>query len=115
MQKLPEVPVMKWDDAYAKKEPSRQKKEVCFFSVATSRVITPKSILLLMEGTTRLSLDDALANLSTSSNCLFYQQLKTPNNGLITESQLRHHITDLTTTTENTRFRHISQKCLIHC
>ena len=73
MQKLPEAPDKKRSDACAKeKELSRQKKESHSFSAVTSRMTTPKSILLVVEGTTCLSLDDALANLSTSSSRLFY-------------------------------------------
>ena len=62
-----------------KKEPSRRKKEACAFSAVTSRVATPKSFLLRVEGAMRPSLDDALANLSTSSSRLFYQRPTTKN------------------------------------
>ena len=54
------------------KEPSRQKKESCSFSAVTSRVITPKSFLVVVGGAMCLSLVDLLANLSTSSSHLFY-------------------------------------------
>ena len=65
MQKLPEVPDRKRDDACTKKDPSWQKKESCSLSAVNSGVTTPKSFLLLMEGTMCPSLDDVLANLST--------------------------------------------------
>ena len=71
MQKLPKAPDKKRCDACAK--PSRQKKEACAFPAVTSRVTTPKYFLLLVKGAMRLSLDDALADLSTSSSRLFYQ------------------------------------------
>ena len=61
-----------------KKEPSRQKKEICALSAVTSGVTTPKFFLLLVEGAMSPSLDDALANLSTSSR-LFYQRPTTKN------------------------------------
>ena len=73
MQKLPESPDRKRGDACAKKEPSRLKKEACFLSAVTSGVTTPKSLLLLMEGAMRPSLEDVLANLSTSSSRLCNQ------------------------------------------
>ena len=79
MQKLPEAPDRKRSDACAKKEPSRQKKETRPLLAVTSRVTTPKSVLLLVEGAMRLSLDGVLANLSTSSSCLFYQWPMTKN------------------------------------
>ena len=66
IQKFPEAPDKKRVGACIKKEPSRQKKEVRSLSTVTSRVKTPKSFLLLVEGAMRLSLDDALANLSTA-------------------------------------------------
>ena len=72
MQKLPEAP-------NRKKGPSRKKKETCSLSAMTSRVSTPKSFLLWVEGAMRPSLDDSLANLSTSSSRLFYQWLTTKN------------------------------------
>ena len=98
-----------------KKEPSQQKKEACAHSAVTSGVKTPKSFLILVEGTMRPSLKDVLAILSTNSSRLFYQRptTKTTNNGLVKIT--RHRITDLTATTENTGFRHISQKRLSHC
>ena len=40
-------------------------------SAVTSGVTTPKSFLLVVEGVMRLSLDYALANLSTRSSRLF--------------------------------------------
>ena len=77
MQKLPEAPDRKRGSACTK-EPSQQKKEACALSTVTSRVTTPKSFLLV-EGAMHPSLDDVLANLSTSSSCLFYQQPTTKN------------------------------------
>ena len=73
MEKLPEPPGRKSGDACAKKETSRQKKDASSTSSGTNEVTTPKSFLLLVEGTIRPSLDDALAYLSTSSSRLFYQ------------------------------------------
>ena len=75
MQKLPEAPDRKRDDACAKNEPSRPKKE----PPSLSAVTTPKSFSLLVGGAMRPSLYDALANLSTSSSRLFYQWLTTKN------------------------------------
>ena len=85
MQKLPEAPDRKRGDVCAKKELSRQIKEARPLSAVISGVTTPKSFLLLVKGAMRLSLDDALANLSTCSSCLFYQRpkTKTPNNGFV--------------------------------
>ena len=74
MQKLPEAPDSKRGDACVKKEPSQRKKEACFLSAVISGVTTPKSFLLLVEGTMPLSLDNTLANLSTSSSHLYYQR-----------------------------------------
>ena len=54
------------------KELSRQKKKSRSLSAVTSGVTTPKSFLLVVEGAMRPSLEDALANFSTSSNRLFY-------------------------------------------
>ena len=79
MQKLAETPDRKWGDTCAKKEPSRQKKEAHALSTVTSGMTTPKSFLLLVEGTMHPSLDNALANLSTSSIHLFYQWPMTKN------------------------------------
>ena len=79
MQKLPEAPDRKRGDACAKEEPSRQKKEAHAVLAVTSGVTTPKSFLLLVEGAMCPSLDDALANLSTSSSRLFYQRPTTKN------------------------------------
>ena len=106
MQKLPETPNRKRGGACAKKEPSCQKKETCSLSTVTSGVTTPESILLLVEGTMRPSLDDAVANLSTSSSSFFKQRPTIKKHQIMdsSKSQLRHHITDLTITTENTRF-----------
>ena len=70
MQKLPEAPDKKRGDACVKKELSQQKKEACSLSAVISGVTTSKSFLLLVEGTMHLSLDDMLANLSTSSRHL---------------------------------------------
>ena len=73
MQKLPEAPDRKRGDAYAKKRKlSRQKKESRSLSPVISGVTTPKSFLLVVEGATRPSLDNALANFSTCSSHLFY-------------------------------------------
>ena len=66
MQKLPVAPDRKKGDACAKKEPSRQKKEAPSFSAVTSEVTTPKSLLLLVKGAMRPSLDDTLAHLVSS-------------------------------------------------
>ena len=79
MQKLPEAPEKKRGNACAKKEPSRQKKEACALSAVTSGVTTPKDFLLLVESAMRPSLDNALANLSTSSSRFFYQRSTTKN------------------------------------
>ena len=79
MQKLPEASDRKRGGTCAKKEPSRQKKEACSFLAVTSGVTTHKSFWLLVEGTMRPSLDDTLANLSSSSSCLFYQRPTTKN------------------------------------
>ena len=51
MQKLPEAPDKKMGGTCAKREPSWQKKEAHALSVVTSRMTTPKFILLLVEGT----------------------------------------------------------------
>ena len=74
MRKLPEAPDRKRGDAWAKKEPSRRKKESRSFSALTSVVTTPKYFLLLVESAMHPSLDDALANLFTSCSRLFYQR-----------------------------------------
>ncbi len=73
MQKLPEDPERKSGSTCAGKKSSWQKKEACVLSAVTNRVTTPKSFLLLVESAMRLSQDNVLANLSTSSSCLFYQ------------------------------------------
>ena len=75
MQKLPETPDRQrgWHMC-KKKEPSEQKEESCLLSAVTSRVTIPKPFLLVVEGTMRVSLYDALANPSTSSSCLLYKQ-----------------------------------------
>ena len=73
MQKFLETPDRKRGERMGKEnKPSRQKKESCSFSAVTSGVTTLKSFLLVVEGTMRPSLDDVLANLSTSSGRLFY-------------------------------------------
>ena len=72
MQKLPEAPDRKRGDACTKKEPTWRKKEAYSLSAVTSGVTIPKSFLLVVEGAMRLSLNDALANLFTSSCHLFY-------------------------------------------
>ena len=61
-----ETPRSSWQEKkrhMRKKEPSQQKKETRSLSAVTSGVTTPKSFLLLVEGTKRPSLDDALTNL----------------------------------------------------
>ena len=67
MQKLPEAPDRK-RGAHAQRKGTVPTKE----SRSLSAVTTPKSFLLVVEGTMRPSVDDALANLSTSSSHLFY-------------------------------------------
>ena len=79
MQKLPEDPDRKRGDACIIKEPSKQKRETRSFSAVTSFVTTSKSFLLLVKVPMRPSLDDTLANLSTSSSHLFYQRPTTKN------------------------------------
>ena len=79
MQKLPEAPDRKRSGACAKKEPSQQKKEAHSLLAVTSGVTTSKSFLLQVEGTMSPSLDDVLANLSTSSSSLFYKWSMTKN------------------------------------
>ena len=64
MQKLPEALDGKMGQRM-RKEKDRS------LSTVTSGVTTSKSFLLLVEGSMRPSLDDALANLSTSSSRLF--------------------------------------------
>ena len=56
MQKLPEVPDKKRSDAYAKKEPSLQKKETRSLSAVIGEVTTFKSFLQLVEVPRCLSL-----------------------------------------------------------
>ena len=51
---------------HKKKESSRQKKESRSLSAVTGGVTTPKFFLLVVEGAIRSSLDNALANLSTT-------------------------------------------------
>ena len=75
MQKLPVAHYRKRGGACSKKKLSQQKKE----ARAISAVTTPKSFLLLVEGTMYPSLDDTVANLSTSNNRLFYQWPMTKN------------------------------------
>ena len=73
MQKLQKPLTGIWrTHAQKKKEPSRRKKWSRSLSAVTSGVPTPKSFLLVVESAMRLSLDDALANLSISSSHLFY-------------------------------------------
>ena len=81
MLKLPEAPDRNTGNACAKKRnhPDKRKNLSLSLSAVTSGVTTPKSFLLLVEGAMRLSLDNALANLSTSSSHLFYQQPTTKN------------------------------------
>ena len=79
MQKLPKASDRKRGDACSKKEHSRRKKESRSLSAVASGVTTPKFFLLLVEGAMRPSIDDALANLSTSSSYLFYQRPTTKN------------------------------------
>ena len=66
MQKLPEAHDRKRRNACAKEKKSSS------LSAVTSGMTTPKSSLLVVEGAMRPSLDDALANLSTSSSHLLY-------------------------------------------
>ena len=66
MLKLPEAPDRKRRNACVKKEAARA------LLAVTSRVTTPKCILLQVEGTMRPSLDNASANFSISSSRLFY-------------------------------------------
>ena len=54
------------------KELSGQKKEFRSLSAVTSGVTKPKSFLLVVEGAMCSSLNEALANLSTSGSRLFY-------------------------------------------
>ena len=54
-------------------------KEARSLSAVTSGVTTPKSILLLEEGTMHTSLDDPFTNLSTCSSRVFYQRPATKN------------------------------------
>ena len=61
------------------KELSRQKKESRSLSAVTSGVTKPKSFLIEVEGAMCPSLDDALANISPSSNGLFYKRPTTKN------------------------------------
>ena len=74
--KYAETPRSPWQEEgrgmRKEKEPSRQKKGSRSLSVVTIGVTTPKSFLIVVEAAMRLSLDDALANLSTSSSRLFY-------------------------------------------
>ena len=80
MQKLPEAPDRKRGDAYAKKRNRPDKtKESRSLSAVTSGMTTLKSFLLVVEGAMRPSLDDAWANLFTSSSCLFYKRPTTQN------------------------------------
>ena len=73
MQKLPEAPDRKWEWRMRKeKKPSRQKKESRSFSAMTNGVTTPKTFLQGVESAMCPSVDDAFANLSTSSSRLFY-------------------------------------------
>ena len=109
MQKLPEAPDRKKGDVYAKKEPSRQKKESLSLLAVTSEATTLKSFLLLEKGPTCLCLYGTLVNISISSNRFFYQQLtakkyqimdplktitKIPYNGL-SKLQLKYRIIDI--------------------
>ena len=95
--------IKKWQEMernMLRQELSRQKKETRSFSAGIGGVTIPKSFLLLVDGTMRPSLDEALVNISTSSSRLFHQWPSTKNTK--SKLQLRHHIKDLTTTTENT-------------
>ena len=69
MQKLPESP--DGQRIRKEKEPSQQKKESRLLSAVTSGVTAPTSSLLVAEGAMHPSLDDTLANFSTSSSRLF--------------------------------------------
>ena len=65
MQKLPEAP----DKIYAQKKGTvPTKKESRSLSTVTIGVTTPKSFLLVVEGPMYPSLEDALANFSTSNS-----------------------------------------------
>ena len=108
MRKLPEAHDKKRGHSYVKRELTRQRKETRSLSAVSSEVTTP--FLLLVEGTMRPSLNDALANLSTCSSRLFYQRPITIKHQIMdsSKSQLRHHITDLTSTTEKSQIWHVS-------
>ena len=67
-----------------RRNPLGKRKKPVHLSAVTSGVTTPKPFLLLVEGAIRPSLDDTLANLSTSSSHLFYQQRTTKNTKLWT-------------------------------
>ena len=71
MLKLPDAPIKKRGDACTKKRnrPDKRKNLVLFQQWPAE---LQQSFLLLVEGATHPSLDDALANLSTSSSRLFY-------------------------------------------
>ncbi len=56
------------------KEGTLSAKEEARAILAVTSGVTPKSFLLLVEGTMRPSLDDAFANLSPNSSRLFYQR-----------------------------------------
>ena len=79
MQTLPEAPTGKEAAHAQRRNPLGKKKEACSLLAATSGMKIPKSILLLVESTMHPSLDDALANFSTSSSRLFYQRPTTKN------------------------------------
>ena len=93
MLKLPEAPDRKRGGASTKKELSRQKKEAHALFAVTSGATTPRSFLLLAEGTMHPSLDDALANQLVA--VVYFTKdpwLKIQNNGLIkitTEKKLK--------------------------
>ena len=72
MQKLPETPNRKRGDACTKKRNKTKERISCSFSAVTSGGTTPKSFLLLVERAMCPSIDDVLANFSTSSSRLFY-------------------------------------------
>ena len=86
MQKFLEVSDRKRGEVWAKKKNCPGKRKNLALSAVTSEVTTPKSFLLVVEGAMHPSLDNALANLSTSSSHLFSTnpRLKTSNNENIT-------------------------------
>ena len=68
MQKLPEAPDRKRGDTCIKKRDCSDKRKNLDLSAVTNGVTTPKSFLLVVEGAMHPSLDDTLANLSTTTH-----------------------------------------------